>query len=300
MNGGDARRGMILFTVLWAVAFCSVLALATSMTFRGLAGVVALDRERAQADALLGAGLEAGAGIVAAAGEAQLTEREAVITLSTGSVRVSLSDEGGRIDVGKAPVELLASLLRHVGADDEDAAGVASAIVDLRLHERPGVPSNPPRPADGKSDKTESTSLAAPFTDVRQLATVPGMRPEWLAEMIPLVTVYGNETVNPFTAQAAVIRALPSFDEARLEILLDLRKSPMVDAERLAFVMGPAEKYLKLVSKQVISVRLAARTANGYAAGAQAFIVVLPGDKQPYRVLAWTPQLPSADIDGSS
>src|SRR5579864_4767002 len=103
MNDGDARRGMILFAVLWAVAFCEVLAIATSMTFRGLAGVVALDRDRGQADALLNAGLEAAAGIVASVGDAPLIERETTIPLSTGSVRVRVTDEGGRIDVGKAP-----------------------------------------------------------------------------------------------------------------------------------------------------------------------------------------------------
>ena len=55
----DRRRGVVLVTVLWLIALLSALAMAASITFRGFAGVVALDRDRVQAEALLTGGLEA-------------------------------------------------------------------------------------------------------------------------------------------------------------------------------------------------------------------------------------------------
>jgi hypothetical protein len=119
---------------------------------------------------------------------------------------------------------------------------------------------------------------------------VTGMRAEWMTAMAPLITVYGSDTVNPFTAPVAVIRALPLFDEARLDAFLNMRRAPLADPERLAFVLGPAQKYLKAQATQVVSVQLRANTTDGYATAAQAFIVLLPDDKQPYRVLAWNPQ----------
>jgi general secretion pathway protein K len=39
----------------------------------------------------------------------------------------------------------------------------------------------------------------------------------------------------------------------------------------------------------VVAVDLVAGTADGYTAAARAFIVLLSGDRQPYRVLAWNP-----------
>jgi general secretion pathway protein K len=298
MSRQESQRGMVLITVLWAIAFCSVLAMATSTTFRSLAGIVAIDRDRVQADALLSAGLEVGAGVVASIKDAPLRARSTVVTLPTGSVQVSVSDETGRIDIGKAPVEVLASLLRYVGAEDGEAESLSSRIVALREVEqaprssdgapRPAVATRIASPSEPDQQGTAKTGRP-PFTDVRQLAAIPGMRPEWINAVAPLVTVYGGEAVNPLTAPVAVIRALPFFEEARLESFLDLRASRSADGERLAFLLGRTQQYLKIQERQVIAVDLVAGTRDGYSASAKGFIVLLSGDKQPYRVLAWNP-----------
>jgi len=297
MNRLHTQRGMVLLAVLWAIALCAALAMATSTTFRSLAGIVRIDRERVQADGLLTAGLEAAAGIVAALRDAPLAERSTTLAFATGSVRLTVSDEGGRIDIGKAPVELLASLLRSVGAEDDDAGIVAQRIVALRDAAAPARPNDAaPRPtnaakpsAPATPDQPAATPAPAPFTDIGQIADVPGMQPQWMAAMAPLITVYGGETVNPLTAPMAVLRALPSFDAERLDAFLDMRSSPFADPERLSFLLGPAQKYLKAQQTHVIAVELVAGTIGGYTAAAKAFIVLLPDDKQPYRVLAWTP-----------
>jgi general secretion pathway protein K len=279
--------------------------MATSTTFRSLAGIIGIDRERVQADALLTAGLEAGAGMVAAMGNAPLAAHGTIIALATGSVRVGVSDEGGRIDVGRAPAELLVSLLRYVGADDDDARLLATKIVELRAWDQQKQPNDAekaPASAAAKSDQPApkpdqpaSSAMVAPFTDVRQLADIPGMRPDWIAAMAPLVTVYGSDGVNPLTAPVAVLRSLPSVDETRLDTFLKLRSAPLVDPEQLAFLLGPAQKYLKAQATRVVAVDLVAGTKGGYTAAAKAFIVLLPDDKQPYRVLSWTPISPFAD-----
>jgi len=296
MSGRDSQRGMVLFAVLWAIAFCAVLAMATAATFRGVASVVAIDRDRAQADGLLSAGLEAAAGIVAAARNAPRTDRGTEIALATGSVRIRISDEGGRIDIGRAPLEVLVSLLRYVGADDDDARMLARNIVDLRKSVEPPAADRAPKQeaVAKKPDAPATPPLASPFTDTRQLTNVAGMRAEWMTPMAPLITVYGSDTVNPLTAPVAVIRALPFFDETRLDAFLNMRRAPLADPERLAFLLGPAQKYLKAQATQVVSTQLLANTTDGYATAAQAFIVLLPDDKQPYRVLAWNPQSPVA------
>ncbi|WP_160331092.1 type II secretion system protein GspK [Bradyrhizobium macuxiense] len=271
-----------------------------------------------QADGLLTAGLEVAAGIAGDMPNTPITDRSTVVTLSTGSVSIRLGDESGRVDIGKAPVELLASLLRYVGADDGDADVIAKRIVDRRGPEQKAKPNDPAKqqPAAGNSDAQKAATTPqgnapqanapqantdpskdpskaapvhpAPFTDIRQLAGIQGMRPEWISALAPLITVYGSDTVNPLAAPVAVIRALPFVDEARLDTFLNMRGA-LVDPERLAFALGPAQKYLKVQERQVVSVDLVASTHDGYTAAAKAFIMLLSDSKQPYQVLAWNP-----------
>ena len=276
MKRRDPRRGVVLVTVLWSIALLSALAMAASVTFRGFAGVMVVDRNRAQADALLTAGLEASASMIETLGDAPLREVEITVALSTGSVRAHLEDEGGRIDIGKAPAEVIAALLRFVGAPPAAADGIARRVVELRAPSKPA--SSAARPG------TEQV-----FTDVRQLGQVPGMRSEWLAAIVPLTTVYGNETVNPLTALPGVIAALPGVDAAMLETFLATRRSFPSDADRLARMLGPAQQYLAAKPQRVAAVELMARLEDGHVAAARAVIVVLAQDSEPYRVLVFTP-----------
>ena len=136
-----ARDGVILVTVLWTVALLATLAVAASLTFRGFAGVVAVERDRSKVDGLLTAGLEVAGGLVSSAGDIPLTAVETTVVLASGSVHLRLDDEGGRIDIGQAPPDLLAALFRAIGAPNPDA--IAKQIVDWRDDNIPGSQSGP-------------------------------------------------------------------------------------------------------------------------------------------------------------
>jgi general secretion pathway protein K len=283
----DNKRGVILLTVLWTVALLTTLAMAASLTFRGFAAIMVVDRDRGKADALLTAGLEVASGFASTAGERPLLDVESTVTLSSGNVAWRLDDEGGRIDIGKAPPEVLASLLRAVGAPEADA--LARAIVVWRKPE--GQTSGPQAQAPLPAGNPAAAKPAAPdsiITDVSDLAQVPGMRPQWIAAITPLVTVFGNETVNPRTAPAEVLAVLPGIEPARLAAFLDLRRT-VTDPKQLTAGLGAAQNFLAVKPPQAVRVHLAAVLADGYAADAQAVIVCLPKDRQPYRVLFWTP-----------
>jgi general secretion pathway protein K len=295
MTRNDPRRGMVLLVVLWTIALCSALAMATAVSFRSFAGIGAIDRDRTQSDALLTAGLEVAAGSAADWADKPLLERAAVFDLSTGKVRARLNDAGGYIDIGKAPPDLLAALLRSVGAPQSQADGLAQSIVAWRGR-------NDDQPANGnranvanRANASASTDDAPnPFlTDVGQVAEAPGMRPEWVAAMTPLTTVYGAKTVNPLTAPANVIASLPGVDRDRLAAFLAARRSTPNDAVRLGEILGQAQRFVEAKPQRVVSVQIAAKLADGYAAAASAVIVLLPDDNEPYRVLVWTPLSPS-------
>jgi len=167
---------------------------------------------------------------------------------------------------------------------------VAQRIVEWRRR-------NIARPADAstgpRNNLTKKPDAEQPFADVREVAPVPGMAAGWLIAMAPLTTVFGSETVNPLTAPARVIAALPGVNRGQLEAFLAARRSFPADAERLIAMFGAGQSYLAAKPQRVVSVELTAALPDGYAAAAHAVIVLLPQDSQPYRVLVWKP-LPSS------
>lgn len=278
MNLRAGSSGAILVTVLWTTALLSALAMAASTTFRGLAGIIAVDRDRVRAQGLLTAGLETAAGMVAGWGEPPLAQQRIDVDLPGGRVRIELTDEGGRIDVVKAPPEVLLSLFRHVGAPDPE--GIVDRIAEWRK-----PPTGPDQPEAG-------------LASLRELQQVAGVPPNVVAAVAPLATVFGNATVNPASAPAEVLAALPGVDRRRVAGLLAARAHPPVDPARLAALLGPASRYLEATPVRAVSARLVATLSDGYAEAVQAVMVVLPGDTQPYRLLAWD-ALTSPGDDGS-
>ena len=279
----DPRRGAVLMAVLWSISLLAALAMAASVTFRGFAGVMSVDRNRVERDALITAGLEVAASIILDLGKTTpLRDLERTVALSTGTVNVRLSDEGGRIDIGKAPAEVLAAMLRSAGAPPATADSVAKAIIEQR--------GNAPRsgPAARRPPVLATTHEQA-LSNIGQIA---GMRAQWLAAIAPLTTIYGSETVNPLTAPRGVIAALPGVDANRLEAFLAERRVALPDANRLAQVLGPAQNYVSAKPQRIAAVELRAtltESRNNTIAGARAVIAVLPQDSEPYRVLMFTP-----------
>jgi len=281
----DRRRGVVLVSVLWTMALLSALAMAAGVTFRGFAGVLSAEHARLQVAALQTAGLEIAAGLVESLSDRPINEISTDIKLSTGSVRLLISDDGGRIDVGRAPEEVLAGLFRVIGAPQAQAMDVAHAIVAWRDRDT-GPGSRQGLPSDAAKHKSAG---GQPFTDVRQLALVPGFPPAWLDSIAPLTTVVGSDTVNPLTAPADVIAALPGMEPGRLAAFLEARRAFPTDANHLVAMLGPAQRYAKPAKRQAITVLITAALADGYAATARAVIVLLPRDVEPYRVLTWSP-----------
>ncbi len=291
--GSDSRRGIILVTVLWMVALLSALAMAAAITFRGFAGIVVLDRDRVQAEALLTAALEAAVRTAAMWQDTPVDYLENSITLSTGSASAQISDEGGRIDIAKAPIEVIAGLLRVVGVPAQEADALAQNIAEWRKPPASDVyaPTGPPNATAPSSNVPNiEIELNPPFTDVRQLARVPGMAPEWVAAIAPLATVYGRETINPLTAPAEVLAALPGVDPNRAQAFVHRRRELAPDAVQLAAaLLGTAERYVAVGKRPVLSMHLTAQLVNGFTQAARAVIVLMPNDALPYRILVWNP-----------
>jgi general secretion pathway protein K len=275
----DPRRGAVLMTVLWTISLLAALAMAASVTFRGFTGVMSVDRNRVERDALITAGLEVAAGIILDLEKTTpLRDLERTVALSTGSVNARLSDEGGRIDIAKAPAEVLAAMLRSAGAPPATADSIAKTIIEQR--------GNAPRTAAARRPPVLATTHEQALSSIGQIA---GMRAQWLAAIAPLTTIYGSETVNPLTASRGVIAALPGVNANRLDAFLAERRVAPSDATRLAQMLGPAQAYVSAKPQRIAAVELRATLGEGQTAGARAVLAVPPQDSEPYRVLMFTP-----------
>jgi general secretion pathway protein K len=289
----DPRRGVVLVAVLWTIALLSALAMAAGVGFRGFAGALAIDHDRAQAEALFSAGLEVGADLLAKYGGRPLTPVETRLALPRGAVRVRLSDELGRIDVNKAPAEVFTSLLSEIGV--LGSAEVAAAIVRWRDGEKIGGARA--QEAKTRADETTAHSQGGKpkqkrtyeqvFTNLDQLTQVPEVTPEIVRRIAPYATVFGDEKINAATASRQVLRALPAMTAAHVDQLLEARGSGPIDSAGLDRLLGPASQFAQAANHTVARLEMTVALVDGYAAAAEAIIVILPKDRQPYRVLSF-------------
>jgi general secretion pathway protein K len=288
MTRAHRQSGVVLVLTLWTIALLSALAMATSATFRGFAGLVSVSQDKVKADALLSAGVEEAASVLAHFGDHWPAASESFdIRLATGEAEVTLTDEAGRIDINRAPVEVLSSLLQYVGA--ENAEPLARAIATWRDHDSAAPPSSaggaPPPSSSGSSQKPPS------FTDMRQLLEVPGITPETMVAVEPLITVFGAEKVNALTAPQEVLAALPGVKSGDVAAILRARASTPVNDSQLQSALSSGGGALELrKGRSAASVEIRTTLIDGYREALRATIIVLAHDSAPYRVLAWTPE----------
>jgi len=310
MRRARASQGFILVAVLWTIALLAALAIATSLSFRALATMTALSHDSSRADALLQAGLDLGADVIRQRGSLPLSAQTRVAILGRGTLRVDLSDDGGRIDINAAPREVLTSLFRSIGVSRGQADLFADEIDALRKPKRTGAtqpqspaqpqaPSNaasPPASPQGATAGGAATDSFQAFTDIRQLAQIPGITDDEVHALGPLATVFGDDKVNALTAPPDVLAALPGMNASLVQAILAVRAHPAGADAQLHQLPGQAGTYLKSKSRPIARIVLTVLLPDGYMKSARAIIVALPHDTEPYRVLEWTPLAPPSHV----
>ena len=192
-----------------------------------------------------------------------------------GTVLISIQDEAGKIDLNRAPDELLEGLFVSVGVDEREARALIDAISDFR-------DPNELKRLNGAEDRDyRAAGLAygakdAPFEVVEELHQVLGMTPELYAQVAPALTVHARRRrVNRATAPPLVLRALPGLDAAGVEALIAAREE----------AGGGAAASLRRA--RVVTIRAEARTDSGAVYVREAVVRLTRGRAQPFRIEAW-------------
>lgn len=181
---------MALLYVLWACALFALFAHgfvdASHTLLQSARGRAALAEAQAAADGALALGLLAV--LNREPGSVAIGAR--VLDLPGGQAVLSIEDEGGKVDLNRAPPVLLAALFRAAGAEDAPAlvAGVLARRARMATVQRPG------------------------FALPDELGQVPGVGSVLLARLAPAVTtVSRSEVVDPGVAGALALGAATGF-----------------------------------------------------------------------------------------
>ncbi len=257
------NRGMALIAVLWVTSLLSLIAFNLSATDRTASKLAFNAVEKTKARYLADAAIQ-----------------HAIFTLMTEDkfsfdipksyrlgryedcMLIRIDDEDAKIDLNKAPQELVQGLFVAVGSGEDLAAGLAQHVIDNR-----------------------------PLLRIEQLFEIPGMNDAFYRKLKPHITVYGDDQgIDPLRASDVVLRSLPGMSDDQVETLRD----GISNNEPLEDLIQPIIDYIALTTHRTFTIRALGESDNGGFSVREA-VVALDEEKSPagnsgeapFKILAW-------------
>lgn len=289
-----ANAGIALVSVLWGVALLSLLAGTfllearndTKTTYNVLVGT--------QARILADGGIHRGIALIEprrSDGSFLADGHEISFQTPIGILRVSIQDEGGKVDLNTAPNDLLIALLESVGAETTKARALADAIADWRdkdkVRRRNG--------AEDEDYQSAGYSYGAKdnlFDTTDELRSVFGMTDEIYQAVAPLVTVYsGKRGVDAYAASPLVLTALARGAQDQVSEFVKNR-SQLGRQETLPPSLGSnaARRFFSNSSRQVFTIRATAEIGGGKFTR-ESVVRFRRAGTAPFEILVWRQSL---------
>ncbi len=209
------------------------------------------------------------------------------VRLAHSTVNVSFISESARIDLNAAPKPLLAGLFAAVGATPDQAATFADRIVGWRKK------ADPAGDAGGEVEAYKEAGLnypprQGPFQNVLELPLVLGIPPYIVQRVLPLVTVYsGVGQIDVRVAPPEVLSALPDMTAERLQDFLAQRAHNPGDGQGLLKLLGSAAASANASQNPAARIQVQIQLDDGRSARAEAVILVIRDETEPFRILSW-------------
>jgi len=203
-------------------------------------------------------------------------------------LRVSIQDEGGKIDLNATDRELLVNLFISQGVNPQAADELTDKVLDWRdpndAHRLNGA-----KAEDYRMARYPYGPRNGPFQGVDELKLVMDMTPALFRRVEPAITVYSQRSmINPTTAPGEALLALPGFDTEKVEAILAARSGGgnLDSAAESDTSATPPRQPLSLFGLAFsIHVELLDVGLSGYA---KEVVARITGDpRQPYWILSW-------------
>jgi general secretion pathway protein K len=284
----DNRKdgGYVTILVLTFASLMAAMVAATLNVARPSLGQAHVNIDDLQADSLIDAG-------VAAAGYAIYggTRRKGPVTglelpMETGTVRVSVLPEGGRIDLNAANAKILSGLYETVGTGALRPDEFAARVMDWRdanKRARPGGAEND----DYASLGLDYTPRNGPFLSIEELMLIPGMTEADYDQLTPYITIFNPVgDIDPAGASVPVLMAVPGMTESEAANIHAIFADPDATRQDKNRAIRAYREYLTPLDNDVFRVRADAQLATGYTKSVET--VLMSGFRRiPYYVLYW-------------
>ncbi|HEX8778495.1 MAG TPA: type II secretion system protein GspK [Rhodanobacter sp.] len=192
------------------------------------------------------------------------------------AVSVTVTDEGGKVDLNAASPEVLKGLFHAGGLDQAAAARLAANVVAWRSF---------PRIGGGERVRAEYAAAGrdygpreGPFASLQELQLVLGMTPALYSRIEPAITIWSGLAVpDPNTAPPLALAAIPGLDPQQLQAVKATRER---NSREAAPPVGGGITH---------SIRAEAVLADGTRAVIRATVRFRAGGAaaRPYTVLRW-------------
>ena len=284
------ERGVALVAVLWAVLLLTVIAGGFTRDARTTIRIAHNTVENARAEALADAGVTLAIGTLLGGvdpGAARNDGTVQTVMFDGARIMVSIQDEGGRINLNLAPVELIAGLFTAAGVDPARSASLAAAVADWRDGDGARLPDGAEE-AEYRAAGLSHGPRNGPFETVAELRRVLGVSEEIYEAVSPALTIYSRRPgIDATTAPRQVLTALPGITESEVDAIMASRASVGEIRTVSTLTSGEAARFLAHSRRRFFSIRAEARTMGGSVYVRHVIIERLGRGSLAYRIVEW-------------
>jgi general secretion pathway protein K len=281
-------EGYVTLAVLLVVGLLAAIVSSLLAVARPALGLARLGGDEVAAEALLQGGVTAAAFLLYGAGKEVKDVNKLVLRLHTGEVRLSVSDEGGLIDLNSADPKLLEGLFAAVGGVSMRPDAFASRVVDWR-DEDSDVSINGAELSTYTDAGLDYGPPNLPFHSVDEARHILGLSPQDFERLKPYLTVFsGSPKIDPLFAPPPVLMAIPGSGKPAVQHILGARKAGR-DRDYISTLVPEMTDFLSDKPSGVYRVQVRAKLKNGYADAAEAVIFASQAEgSADYKTVAWS------------
>jgi len=263
MRGRPDEHGIALLMVISALAILSLLGVALAGQARTQARLARNLAETEHARAIAESGVSLA--VFHLIGADWLPDRAVhAVAYDNGTVRITIEDESGKVDLVQGPDAIIANLLDRLAIGGSERAALLGAIDDRR--------------------RASAKARAASFDALEAL--VPSDARALAERLQPYATVYTHSSqIDPMTAPPLVLAAVPGMDETAVAQLLAARSD--MHGQNLPPIPAAALPYFARNDAQIVRIHAESITDAGATAAIEAVAAPTGDSFHPYRFLLW-------------
>lgn len=284
------HNGFALVFILWVMVLITVIGISFSYSLKIERQTTLNHTERFQAEAAALSGINrAILALLAHGGGPNLRNGNNTFYLTIGNFKVnaSVKSPAGKIDINQAPLLILIELFDQF-VPEQKAQRLAAAVLDWR--DKDSITS----PNGAEEDEYYQTGFGykpsnEPFKSISELGRVMGFDDDLVLKITPYITIHsGTAKIDPLSAGATVLTALPAIDSTIAEAFIEAREEAIIQQIPVDLeLLSEAAAYLSPGYYQgMVNIFSTARSISGETYRWEALIKLEQGNKR-YEMLEW-------------